>query len=91
MIKPLLDYVLIKKIEEDNSTTSGIVLTQENTDSSNIGTIVALGDGMGLSKENQGYLEVGQKVVFNEYQKVTYKNETYYIVNEIEIIAVIED
>ena len=91
MIKPLFDNVLLKKVEEEKATTSGIVLGSKE-ETSNIAIVVALGESCLLSKDNDGELFEGSKVVFSDnYKKVNFKNEEYYLVNEEEVLAVIED
>ena len=53
MIKPLFDNVLLKKVEEEKATTSGIVLASKE-EASNIAIVVALGESCLLSKDNEG-------------------------------------
>lgn len=90
MIKPLFDNVLLKKVEE-KATTSGIVLASKE-ETSNIAVVVALGESCLLSKDNDGELTAGSKVVFSDnYKKVSFKNEEYFLVNEEEVLAVIEE
>ena len=92
MIKPLFDNILIKKIEQQSATTSGIVLAASNDNESNIGEVIALGESCLLSSANEGELNPGSKVVFSDnYKKVSYKNEIYYLVNEEEVLALLED
>jgi len=91
MIKPLFDNVLLKKIEVEKATTSGIVLASKE-DTSNIGIVVALGESCLLSANNEGELSAGSKVVFSDkYKKVDFEGQEYYLVNEEEVLAVIED
>ena len=91
MIKPLFDNVLLKKIEVEKATTSGIVLASKE-DTSNIGIVVALGESCLLSADNEGELSAGSKVVFSDkYKKVDFEGQEYYLVNEEEVLAVIED
>lgn len=91
MIKPLFDNVLLKKVETEKATTSGIVLASKE-DASNIGIVVALGESCLLSADNEGELSAGSKVVFSdEYKKVDFEGQEYYLVNEEEVLAVIED
>lgn len=91
MIKPLFDNVLLKKIEVEKATTSGIVLASKE-DTSNIGIVVALGESCLLSTDNEGELSAGGKVVFSDkYKKVDFEGQEYYLVNEEEVLAVIED
>ena len=91
MIKPLFDNVLLKKIEEEKATTSEIILASKEA-TSNIGIVVALGESCLLSADNEGELSAGSKVVFSdEYKKVNFEGQEYYLVNEEEVLAVIED
>ena len=91
MIKPLFDNVLLKKIEVEKATTSGIVLASKE-DTSNIGIVVALGESCLLSANNEGELSAGSKVVFSDkYKKVDFEGQEYYLVTEEEVLAVIED
>ena len=91
MIKPLFDNVLLKKVEEEKATTSGILLASKE-DTSNIAIVVALGESCLLSKDNDWELSSGSKVVFSDnYKKVNFKNEEYFLVNEEEVLAVIEE
>ncbi|MDO4814123.1 MAG: co-chaperone GroES [Gemella sp.] len=90
MIRPVFDNVIIKKIEEDKSTDSGIVLNVAKEDTANIGTIYAIGEASVLSVENGGELEEGSQVIFSDkYTKVNYKGEEYYIVHEEELLAIL--
>lgn len=91
MIKPLFDNVLLKKIEVEKATTSGIVLASKE-DTSNTGIVVALGESCLLSTDNEGELSAGSKVVFSDkYKKVDFEGQEYYLVNEEEVLAIIED
>jgi len=57
-----------------------------------IGIVVALGESCLLSKDNEGELSEGSKVVFSdEFKKVSFKNEVFYLVNEEEVLALIEE
>ena len=91
MIKPLFDNVLLKKVETEKATTSGIILASKEA-TSNIGIVVALGESCLLSADNEGELSAGSKVVFSDkYKKVDFEGQEYYLVNEEEVLAVIED
>ncbi|MBF0710212.1 MULTISPECIES: co-chaperone GroES [unclassified Gemella] len=89
MIKPVFDNVIIKKIEEEKSTTSGIVLNTKE-DTANVGKIYAIGEASVLSVENGGELKEGVQVIFSDkYTKINYKGEDYYIVHEEELLAIL--
>lgn len=91
MIKPLFDNVLLKKVEKENSTSSGILLASKE-ETSNIGIVVAMGESCLLSADNEGELSAGSKVVFSdESKKVSFDGQDYYLVNEEEVLAVIEE
>ena len=51
-----------------------------------------MGESCLLSTDNEGELSVGSKVVFSDkYKKVDFEGQEYYLVNEEEVLAVIED
>lgn len=90
MIRPVFDNIILKKIDLEQTTTSGIVLASKN-DEANIGEVYAIGEASVLSVENGGELVPGSKVIFSdEYKKLTYKNETFYVVNEEELLAILD-
>ncbi len=90
MIRPVFDNVIIKKVNEEETTSSGIVMAVSKEDSANIGVIFAIGEASVLSVENGGELEVGSKVIFSDnYKKLNYKNEEFYIVHEEELLAIL--
>lgn len=90
MIKPVFDNVIIKKIQEEEKTESGIIMSFSKDDRANIGIIYAIGEASVLSVENGGELDKGSKVIFSDnYKKLTYKNEEFYIVHEEELLAIL--
>lgn len=91
MIRPVFDNIILKKIKLDKSTKSGIVINSTNEDDINIGEIFAIGEASVLSLENGGELEEGDRVIFSDnYKKISYKNEEYYILNEEELLAILD-
>ncbi len=91
MIKPIFDNVIVKKIEEKTSTNSGILLNTNINDNVNIGEIFSIGEASVLSIENGGELKKGDKVIFSDnYKKIEYKGENYYILNEEELLAILQ-
>lgn len=88
MIKATFKNVILKKEEENNLTTSGIILDASYNKDLNIGKIINIGEKCELNKE---FLKDNNKVIFgNNFKKITYNNETFYIVNEEEIFAIIK-
>ncbi|MDW3945530.1 co-chaperone GroES [Staphylococcus saprophyticus] len=94
MLKPLGNRVIIQKSEQEQTTKSGIVLTDSAKEKSNEGTIIAVGAGRILKDGSRVASEVneGDKVVFQQYAGTEVKrgDETYLIVNEEDILAIIE-
>ena len=95
MLKPLGSRVIIQKTEQEQTTKSGIVLTDSAKEKSNEGTVVEVGAGRTLENGTRVVPEVnkGDKVVFQQYTGTEVKrgDETYLIVNEDDILAIIEE
>ncbi|HGZ7671151.1 TPA: co-chaperone GroES [Staphylococcus aureus] len=94
MLKPIGNRVIIEKKEQEQTTKSGIVLTDSAKEKSNEGVIVAVGTGRLLNDGTRVTPEVkeGDRVVFQQYPGTEVKrdNETYLVLNEEDILAVIE-
>ncbi|UMT80092.1 co-chaperone GroES [Staphylococcus roterodami] len=94
MLKPIGNRVIIEKKEQEQTTKSGIVLTDSAKEKSNEGVIVAVGTGRLLNNGTRVTPEVkeGDRVVFQQYTGTEVKrdNETYLVLNEEDILAVIE-
>ena len=86
MIKPLHKFVLIKKEEEENKTTSGIVLSTEKKEVPSIANVIAVGD------ECTSSLKENDRVIYKEYSgtKVTVEDQDYIVIDEKDIIAKFE-
>lgn len=86
-IKPLKNLVLLKPLKqgEEKKIPSGIILAGENKEDNMNGEVVAVGDD--VSKD----IKIGIRVVFS-LSTSTIKNtvDTYYIVREEDILAVIK-
>jgi len=87
-IKPIGDRVLIKTLEKEEKTASGIFLPESaSEDKKEQGEIVALGGG-DLVKDSE--LAVGQKVIFGGWPKEIKDGNTIYKVVQFEdILAII--
>ena len=93
MLKPLSDRVVIKMIESEETTKSGIILAGNAQEKPQIAEVVEVGPG----KEVEGKLEKmlvkkGDKVVVNKYAgtEVKYEGEDYIIVKQEDILAIAE-
>ena len=89
-MKPLYERVLIKPIEKETQTKSGILLPNKAIKRPNIGTVVAIGDG---TPNNPMKVKSGDLVLCNRYAglDITYKGDTHYMVMANEIIAVLDN
>ena len=92
-IKPLLDRVVLKVEEAEQTTKSGIILSSAAQEKPQFATIVAAGPG-GLvdGKEVKMYVNVGDKVISSKYAgtEVKLDGEEYTIVRQSDILAVVE-
>ena len=93
-IRPLHDRVIVKRIEEEETTKGGIIIPDTAKEKPIEGEIVAVGAGKILENGKKQPLEVkkGDKVLFGKYAgtDITVEGEEYLIMREDDIIAVIE-
>ena len=86
--------MIIEKKEQEQTTKSGIVLTDSAKEKSNEGKIIAVGAGRLLDDGTRVAPEVkeGDSVVFQQYAgtEIKHGEETYLILNEDDILAVIQ-
>lgn len=96
MIKPTLDRVLVKKCNFEEVYNSNIILLTSSKDDINkfIFEVVDVGPG-GIINGNEVIMHVkkGDKVIIPEYigSEINIKNDSYRIVKQDEILAIIED
>ena len=88
-IKPLGDRVVIKRVEAEEKTMGGLILTSAAKEMPNMAEVVAVGPG---TKDEPMELKVGDKVIFAKYggTEVKYEGEEYTIMRQSEILATIE-
>ncbi|MBP2024577.1 co-chaperone GroES [Peptoniphilus stercorisuis] len=91
-LKPLEDKVVIKKVEQEETTASGIVLPSSAKEESNIAEVIAIGKGISDDEKKQGEISIGDKVVFSKYAgtELELEEEKYTIIKFSDILAVIE-
>ncbi|MCC0641150.1 MULTISPECIES: co-chaperone GroES [unclassified Clostridioides] len=92
-IIPLADRVVIKKVEAEEKTASGIVLPGAAKEQPQIAEVVEVGPG-GIveGKEVKMELAVGDKVIFQKYSgtEVKIEGQEYTILRQSDVLAVIE-
>lgn len=93
MIRPLSDRVVLKLVEAEETTKSGILLAAASKEKPQIAKVVAVGPG-GLvnGKEIKMQVAEGDKVIFSKYSgtEVKYEDADYIIVRQDDILAVVE-
>lgn len=92
-IKPLADRVVIRSLESEETTKSGIVLTGSAKEKPQTAEVVAVGPG-GLvdGKEIKMTVKVGDKVIFSKYSGTEVKVDgvEYIIVRQNDLLATVE-
>ena len=92
-IKPLLDRVVLKAQKAEETTKSGIVLATSAQEKPQFANVVAVGPGGVVDgKEVTMYVNVGDKVITNQYSGTNVKldGEEYTIVRQSDILATVE-
>ena len=92
-LTPLLDRVVLKSVEAEETTKSGIILTGSAKEKPVVSEVLAVGPGgMVDGKEVAMYVKVGDKVVVSTYAGTNIKldGEEYTIVRQNDILAVVE-
>ena len=93
-IRPLHDRVIIKRIEEEETTKGGIIIPDSAKEKPSEGKVVAVGNGKALDNGEVKALEVkkGDKVLFGKYAgtEIKIEGEEHLIMREDDIIAIVE-
>lgn len=92
-LKPLSDRVVIKMVEAEETTKSGIILAGAAKEKPQVAKVIAVGPGGVVDgKEVEMTVSVGQKVITSKYSgtEVKIDGEEYMIVRVGDILAVVE-
>ncbi len=93
MLKPLLNRAVVKMIEGEETTNSGIILSSSSKESQHIAEVIEVGPGKIVDgKLEEMCVKKGDKVVINKYSgtEVKYEGEDYIILKQDDILAIIE-
>lgn len=92
-LKPLADKVVVKRLEAEEKTKSGILLAASAQEKPEIFEVVAVGPG-GVIDGNEVKMEVkvGDRIITGKYTGTTVKveDEEYTIVRQGDILAIVE-
>lgn len=90
---PLGDRVVLKQLEAEETTKSGIVLPGQNKEKPQQAEVIAVGPGgMVDGKEVKMQVKVGDKVIYSKYagNEVKLGEEEFIIVKQSDILAIVE-
>lgn len=93
-LKPLGDRLVVKVVEAEEKTASGIVLPDKAREKPQEGEVVAVGTGKVLDNGTKSDMEVkvGDKVLYSKYAgtEVKVKGEEYLILRHDDILALVD-
>ena len=89
-IKPLADRVVIKMLEAEETTKSGIILTAKAQEKPQVAEVVAVGPG---EKDVTMEVKVGDKVLISKYAGTEVKadGQEFVVVRQNDILVIVED
>ena len=92
-IKPLLDRVVIKNLEAEETSKGGLLLASAAKEKQQVAEVLAVGPG-GIvdGKEIVMYVEPGQKVLYTKYSgpEVKLDGQDYIILSQRDILAIVD-
>ena len=92
-IRPLHDRVVVKRVEAEEKTASGIVLPGSAAEKPDVGEVIAVGEGRRNKAGERVALDVkvGDKVIFGKYagQTVKVDGEELLVMREEDIMGVV--
>ena len=93
-LRPLGDKILVKRVEAETKTKSGIVLPDSAKEKPKRGKIIAVGDGKRLDNGERAKFSVkkGDEVLFTSYggTEIKVEGEELLIMSEDDVLAVVE-
>ncbi len=94
MLKPLSDRVVVKMLEKEETTKSGIILAGKSEEKSQIAQVLKVGPGSvdENGKKSEMHVKEGDKVVLSQYAgtSIKYEGEDLLIVKDSDILAIVE-
>lgn len=92
-LKPLADRVVVKMVESEETTKSGIVLPGSAKEKPQVAEVVAVGPGTIVDgREIKMEVKVGDKVITSKYSgtEVKFDGQEYTILKQSDILAIVE-
>lgn len=93
-IRPLHDRVIVKRLEDERKTASGIVIPDTAAEKPDQGEVLAVGNGKILDdgKVREMAVKVGDRVLFGKYagQTVKVDGQELLVMREEDIVGIVE-
>lgn len=93
-IQPLFDFVLVKPLQMEQKTASGIVLPDSVKEKPQAGEIMAVGPGVmnDAGKMVPMVVKVGQKVLYKKWggNEVKVENEEWLLIEQKDVMAIVD-
>ncbi|MEW5785479.1 MAG: co-chaperone GroES [Bacillota bacterium] len=93
-LKPLGDRIVVKVLEAEEKTASGIVLPDKAKEKPQEGEVMAVGPGKVLENGTRSEMEVkvGDKVIFSRYSgtEVKVKGDEYLLLRQEDVLALVQ-
>lgn len=94
-VRPLHDYVIVRRKEEEHLTAGGIMIPDTATEKPIQGEVLAVGNGRILKSGDTVPLDVkpGDHVLFGKFAgtEIKIEDEELLVMHEMDILAVLED
>ena len=93
-IRPLQDRIIVKRIDEEETTKGGIIIPDSAKEKPQEGKVIAVGKGKILEdgKLQKLYAKKGDRVLFSKYSgtEITIEGEEHLIIREDDVLGIVE-
>jgi len=93
-VRPLHDRIIVKRVEEEEKTKSGIIIPDTAKEKPQEGEVIAVGNGRILENGQKVPMDVkvGDRVIFGKYagNEIKIDGEEYLIMREEDILGILE-
>ncbi len=94
MIRPLYDRIVVKRIEDQETTRNGIIIPDSAKEKPQEGEVIAVGNGKRLEDGNLTALDVkaGDRILFGKYSgsETQFDGTEYIIMREDDVLGVLD-
>ena len=91
-LRPLGDRVVIKKVEAEEKTKSGIILPDSAKEQPQMAEVLAIGSDISNDEKRKEQIKLGDRVIFSQYAgtEIKLEGEEVTILKLSDILAVVE-